>query len=76
MDLAIRPRRLTADERDRNDEQEQALYDEMYAELEAQAREEHDRHFGPGVPYTPNSTAIHDQVTRRIRNIAAQRYAQ
>lgn len=66
-------RRLTPDESDRNDEQEQAVYDRMYAEIEAHAREEHDREFGPGVPFKPNSTAIHNQVTLRIRNIIEQR---
>lgn len=67
MDRNIR--RLTPDERDRNEEQEQAVYDSMYAELEEQAREEHDREFGPAIPYKPNSGAIHEQVTLRIRNI-------
>lgn len=57
--------RLTADERDRNEEREQARYDRIYAEIEEADREEHDREFGPAIPFRP--WRLHERTVDRIR---------
>lgn len=58
-------RRLTPSERDRNEEQEQARYDELYAQIEEEQREEHDREFGLGVPFKPRQ--VHERTVARMR---------
>lgn len=58
-------RRLTPSERDRNEEQEQARYDELFAQIEEEQREQYDREFGPGVPFKPRQ--VHERVVARMR---------
>lgn len=60
-------RRRTPDEQDRRDEQAQARYDQLYAEIEAAERDEHDRAFGPGIPFKPDGARVHAKVQARLQ---------
>jgi hypothetical protein len=62
-------RRLTPSERDRNEEQEQARYDELFAQIEEEQRLEYSMEFGPEYraahPFTPYK--VHERVVSRMR---------
>lgn len=63
-------RRLTAEERARHDEQHQARYDDLYAEIEAAERQEYDEEFGTDYrqrhPYKPDGARIHAKVLEKL----------
>lgn len=58
-------RRLTPEQQDRNDEQAQERYDELYAQIEDEQREEHEREFGHS--FKPNGARIHAAVMQRMK---------
>lgn len=53
-------RRLTPDERD------ERRYEEIYGQVEDEAREEHEREFGPDLSYRANGRAIHILTQQRL----------
>jgi hypothetical protein len=61
-------RRLTPDEQE---ERQADRYEELYAQIEANMREEYDRLFGAGYrsknPYKPNSDRIHAAVMAQMQ---------
>lgn len=59
-------RLVTQAERDAHEDREAARYDRIYAEIEAEEREEHDREF-PGDPYKPDGRYIHRKTEERLR---------
>jgi hypothetical protein len=65
-------RRLTPEERARHDEQHQARYAELYAEIEAAERAEYDEQFGPFYrerhPFTLDGVRVHYKVLQRMSN--------
>lgn len=66
IDSTIR-RRLTPDQRDTMEEQADARYEALFAELEDEARAAHDREFGSGVPYKPDENRIHAAVMQKMQ---------
>ncbi len=69
------PRRqfLTADQRDRRDEQHAELYDRLTAEVEAADRAEYEEQFGPTYkarfPYQANGPRIDERVCKMMRDM-------
>lgn len=63
-------RRLTGDERAARDEAAGMHYDTLFAEIEAQEREEYDREFGPEFlaahPFKPDGARVHRKVLARL----------
>lgn len=59
-------RRLTPDMADTLDERDNERYEALFAELEDEARAEHDREF-PGVPYKPDGNRIHAAVMQKMQ---------
>lgn len=63
-------RLMTQEERDRREDLEQRLYDEMYAQIEDRQRAEYDQEFGPAFraahPFRPNHAVIHRLTTEAI----------
>lgn len=60
-------RRLTPDLADVQDDREQERYDQLYAELEDEARAEHDREFGSAIQYKPDGARIHAAVMAKMK---------
>lgn len=58
------------------DEQHQAAYERIFAEIEDQVRAEWNEEFGednPRFPFAPDRAAIHREVTRRLDEIERNR---
>lgn len=60
---------VTADEYDRLDEQHQASYDAIEAQVIAECRAEWEAEFGdsPKFPFKPSPASIHREVMRRMQ---------
>lgn len=60
--------RLSPEKRDRNEEQEQERYEELYAEIEEKQRAEYCRDFGPDyrIKYPFRGDGIHEAVMARM----------
>lgn len=59
-------RRLTPDLADAQDERHQQRYEELFAELEDDARAEWEREFGPDPSYKPDGARIHALVMSKM----------
>jgi hypothetical protein len=59
-------RRLTVEERDRNDEQHQARYDDLYDQVDAQMVAENIAD-GGACDYRPDGAQVHARVEKMMR---------
>lgn len=59
-------RRLTADDMQEADS-ELSRYDALYAQFEEEDREEHDREFGPSIPFKGHSASLHARVEAKLK---------
>lgn len=54
-------RRLTPDEH------EDRRYEELYAQIEAEERHEHDEQFGPAIKFKPDGMRVHLKTMARMQ---------
>ncbi len=60
--------RLTQEQKDKRDEENQQRYDMVFGQIEAQDRAEWLEEFGESqqFPFKPNGTSIHERAVKRI----------